>query len=343
MMKIKRREKILFIIVVAILISGCVDVYQEEVATTSTITTTSTTSSTTSTSTSSSTTTLITYPMEIEFETLLRDYHCAEAPNQAPDLRASDLQYVIDNETALRGAFPDIDYSNNTVIAVYWLRVANGKGLIEISKILEYENRVIVLSDKGLPYPTHRRWRRHQCYIVKTKKIKKPVVFIEYKKYCTCDRDCVIGAQELYSYNLPQWCNPDDCINEERYGVQERKYGNQTDCKIEYTSIVCGCVNNSCQQTTTHPSVEIVRETDESFYCENDSDCVPRPGFWNLCINDSLVKSYTWGSCRGCRCPKVQSCYCINNACVGEKRTQCDQGEYISFRENESIPRTFYM
>lgn len=141
---------------------------------------------TTTTTTSSTSTTVITYPREIEFETLSNSHRCQGTSNRGIKV----LHYVINNESALEsiwdihfnGEFPKIDFSNNTVIAVFWLDVPLGRGNIEITKILDYEDKVLVLHNKAYsPYvgPAHRALRVNPCHIVKTDKVDKEVDFIE--------------------------------------------------------------------------------------------------------------------------------------------------------------------
>jgi len=231
------------VLVLVVVVSGCVDVYREEVTTTSTITATSTTNSTTSTTTTSTSTTVITYPIEIEFDTLSNSPRCKGTSNRGIE----DLYYVINNESALEsiwdiqfnGEFPKIDFLNNAVVAVFWLDVLLGRGSIEISRILEYRDEVFVLPNKEyIPRvgPAQRMLRVHPCHMVKIKKIDKPVRFIETRKFCTEDADCV----------PEDCCRPTECVNVDF-----------KECQKEYICCLCAdcrtciggckCVNNTCE------------------------------------------------------------------------------------------------
>lgn len=149
------------------------------------------------------------------------------------------------------------------------------------------------------------------------------------------------------------------CITSEQQEVSTSTSIQETTTKASSgyspSTTVLAVVTTSITATSTisipmefylNPHVKIVKESNETFYCEEDSDCKPQPGSWRFCVNNSFIneKQDSWGTCRGCFiCPKQQSCYCIENTCVGEKRFQCDQLNYTNFRENENIIRIFYV
>ena len=175
------RREFTGVVVLAVLFSGCAGVYNEEIVTSTTSTVSTTSSSTTSTTTSSTSTTTIAYPIEVEFETLLEHYNCRGVSDKR---LAMDVQYIINNRTSLEsiwdvgyhGELPEIDFSNSTIIAVFWMNVPEGRR-IEITKIMEYENEIILLYNKTISPGGHRRRRAKPCHIVNIKKIEKSVIF----------------------------------------------------------------------------------------------------------------------------------------------------------------------
>lgn len=188
------------------------------------------------------------FPKNVSFETLQKYRNCN------PDLNAG---YVIKSQEDLRdvwdidyhGDLPNIDFSQNTVLGVFFGELINGGG-ITITNIIEKKDRIIVLYDKD--YTTGRLLIFYNpCHIVKIKSPSKSIFFIEYKKYCKSDEECGRGLREDRPFNRSELCHPTDCVNEELF--QERlsrytwSYGDKSNCDEScYPCPVCRCINNVC-------------------------------------------------------------------------------------------------
>ncbi len=122
---------------------------------------------------------------KLSFETISEGYYSGHK---------NVINYVVDDKEKLveiwnltmetRKPFPsmpEIDFSKNTVIAVFMGEFATGGYAIEIKDIIEYKDKVTVFVNKTFPEPGSpvTQALSQPYHIVKTKKIYKPIIFEE--------------------------------------------------------------------------------------------------------------------------------------------------------------------
>ncbi len=192
--------------------------------------------------TTSTTTTVITYPRGVEFEALSQSLRCNRARGSSRDVikTEEELKEMWDSDL---GELPKVNFSDEMVLAVFY-GSTSGKG-IEITEILEMEDKIVVIFDIRYWIDNTRR-RSNPCYIVSIGRTDKPIVFVENRKYCTGDGDCVLGPRESASLYFYEWCDQSECINNEGYGEEKTKYANKTDCKVQHAPVSCTCVDSTC-------------------------------------------------------------------------------------------------
>jgi hypothetical protein len=114
----------------------------------------------------------------------------------------SELREVWDE--AEFGLMPEINFSNSTVVGVFYGEHEAIGYEINVIEVIEHENTTKVFYEKIIPSSGVKRpLRRWPCHILKTEKIDKPLVFIENIEYCKNNSDCVPAS----------CCHAIKCIN----------------------------------------------------------------------------------------------------------------------------------